>query len=206
VAATTAPGSTRLSEPTWNDAGRVFGPASRLSSERGYTVIEFVLVAGLLAFVLGATLALLDKTTELMPGDEERAPAVREAQVGVHRMTRVLRQAYTVSQPAEGQSGNVVQVEVLLGGADRLVTFDCSGASSTRAGLRRCVQTVQPIGGGASRTQLVLDGVANPTVFTRGTRATLAVRVEVPAKGRRGDGEQDHRIVLDDGVFLRNVR
>jgi hypothetical protein len=174
-------------------------------SERGHTVIELVLVASLLAVVLSAALVLLDKTNELMPGDEERAPALRDAQGGVHRMTRVLRQAFAVAQPADGQVGQVAQVDVLLEGAERRVTFDCSTTSQAIPGTRRCLRTVAPLGGGASSTQVIVDGVLNTGVFERTGERTLRVRVEVGAKGRRGDGD-DHRIVLDDGVFMRNLR
>lgn len=177
-----------------------------IRSERGYTIVEFVLVASLLAVVLGATLALLDKTSELMPGDEERAPALREAQVGLHSMTRLLRQAHAVSQPAEGQTADVVVVEVLLAGSDKRVTFDCTSASTKIAGARRCLRSVQSVSGGPVSTQLVFDGVVNSGVFSRTTKTMLEAKLEVRAQGDRGAEGRDHRIVLDDGVFLRNVR
>jgi prepilin-type N-terminal cleavage/methylation domain-containing protein len=177
-----------------------------MTDERGWSLIEMMIVLTVLAVVLAATLSLLDKTTELSPADEERAPALRDAQVGLHRITRDLRQAYELTTPATGASGDVVVAKVSIKSVDTQVTYDCSLASLTDPALRRCRRTAQPVAGGASKTDTVVDRLANTTpVFERTGEDFMKARLVVPARGERDDAA-GHRITLDDGFYLRNVR
>lgn len=174
--------------------------------EDGYTIVEALIVAAILVVVLAATLALLDKTSAMLPGDDERAQVVDEARVGLHRVTRDLRQAYRlVSAPAVGGASDRIEFEVQLQGVDQRVGYDCSLASSRGEGLRRCLRTAVPLAGGPARSSVVIDGVAGGPVFERREERFFAVRVEVPAKGERSDA-RTHRAVLDDGVLVRNLR
>lgn len=69
-----------------------------LRQEKGVALTE-VLVAGLLLVVmLSAVLNLLDSAVRQAPRDQERAHVVRDAQVGLYRMTRELRQAYEIGR------------------------------------------------------------------------------------------------------------
>lgn len=175
-----------------------------LRAERGYTVVEFVFVSLILAVVLAATLTVLDKTIEIFPKDQERAHAVRDAQVGLAEITRELRQAYEVHPPpaAGGAPTGSVTVDVALRSMDYRITFDCGSGG-------RCVRSAQTLVSGVPTgtavTRVVLDRVLNgSTVFTRATSNFMKVRVEVPATAERDRGDS-HNVVLDDGVLMRNA-
>src|SRR3954451_9373180 len=84
-----------------------------LRDESGWTLVELTIAAALLAVVLTAVLSLLDMTNRQAPGDQERAHDLRETQVGVYRMTRELRQAYSLVQTGP----YLVEAHVYAGGA-----------------------------------------------------------------------------------------
>ena len=174
-----------------------------MREESGWTLIEVLIVAVLLTIVLGGTLNLLDTTAKVAPAEQERAEAVREAQVGLARMTRELRQATKVLPlaPAPGATGSVVQVETPVKGVTQTVKYDCSQPSrSLPSTAKACVRTQL----GSTRVEYTIDRVLNTTVFTRTGNNYFAVRIEVPASGERKKGLR-HRIVLDDGFYMRNI-
>lgn len=174
-----------------------------MRSENGYTVIEFVFVSLILAVVLAATLTVLDKTVEIFPEEQERAHAVRDAQVGLAEMTRELRQAYEIVTPAAGAAATgTISVNVTLRSVDYRVSFDCT----TGGRCTRSAQTlVNGVPTGTPVTRVVLERVTNgSTVFERTTTNFVKARIEVPATGEKDAGDS-HRVVLDDGFLARNV-
>ncbi|HEX2087445.1 MAG TPA: type II secretion system protein [Solirubrobacteraceae bacterium] len=171
--------------------------------ERGFTMTELLVVSAGLFVILGAILGLMDVANQIAPSDRERVHAVREAQTGLERMTRELRQAHDIAISAAGLTATA---QVLKNGTAVTVTYDCSGAPVD--GLRKCVRT-QSSGGVAALT--VIERVANAAnrpVFTATARDnhTTYVRalIEVPSRGERPVGGTS-RVVLDDGFYLRNV-
>src|SRR4051794_18226142 len=66
-------------------------------SERGFTLIELMITCTVLTLVIGATLAVLDTSQQKARNDIERQDAINEAQTGLYRMTRELRQGSAVS-------------------------------------------------------------------------------------------------------------
>lgn len=183
-----------------------------------------ILVLGL---VMTAILGLLDSSAKVVPKDAERANAIGEAQTGVNGMVRELRQAYRIV----GTGENWVQMRVNLlrddsstGGPDYAnLTVDYSCATGA------CVRREAPVGASlpatgrtvigrvlngapglptsrsvfnfdqtADRSNAAVPGTLDPTFVT--------VRVEVPAYGERGErGGYDHKVVIDDGFYVRNV-
>jgi type II secretory pathway pseudopilin PulG len=172
--------------------------------ERGYTLIEQLVVCGLLAIILAAILGLSEVATKLAPQDRERVHAIHEAQTSLDRMNRELREAHAITiQPFKATAS------VVKAGATVTVTYDCSAAPVN--GLRECTRQE---GTGAKTTEIarLANADARP-VFTATQRAdsggvswTTYVRtlIEVPARGERSAGAKS-RIVLDDGFYLRNV-
>lgn len=67
------------------------------SDERGFSLVELLIVTLLLTLVLGATLSVLDRTNPQAAADTERGQAIRDVQRGVDRMMRELRQAYLIN-------------------------------------------------------------------------------------------------------------
>jgi type II secretory pathway pseudopilin PulG len=182
------------------------------SGEAGYSLIELMVVAALLVVVLGAILALAEATQRIAPKESERAHVIREAEVGLHRMTRELRQTYgsaPVMTGATTVSGNLVgpvfQATVLgTGGTTRTVSYECNHAHPTNAAWTQC-RRYTIVGVTKSGGEVVVNRVLNgSSVFTFTSPDYVRAAVEVAAAGDRRDGYA-HRIVLDDGFYIRNL-
>lgn len=183
------------------------------TEEGGFSLVELLVVVALLSFVLAATLGIFDVAVRQAPRDQERAHAIREAQVGLYAMTRELRQAYEV----KSVSGSQMDVLVRLRGVDKRVRYRCDGDPSNPAfpSYRRCVREEASASPGAvlGAPQIVIDRVLNgASVFSPTFAGTPAVspayftaRIQVPARGRLKTGYTSS-VVLDDGVFLRNLK
>ena len=176
---------------------------NRLRDERGFTLVEQLVVSAGLVVILGAILGLADVASKTGPVERERVHAIQEAQVGLDKMTRELRRAHAITiEPFKATA------DIMLNGSPVTVVYDCTVAVN---GLRTCDR--QQAG---QTTQTVIARVANATsrpVFTAQVRNdasgipwTTYVRtiVEVPGRGERTTGA-NARIVLDDGFYLRNV-
>lgn len=171
----------------------------------GYTLTEFIIVVAMLVVVLGGTLSVLDTAADIAPKEQERAHAVREAQVGLHRMTRELRQATQVVSPAVSPDKSaIMRIWVPVAGVSTEVTYSCNvGSQDLPDGKHwRCVRSWTQ--GGQAQSVTVIERLTDPNIFSRTSEAFVKVRVEVPASGERKRG-LDHTIVLDDGFFMRNL-
>jgi type II secretory pathway pseudopilin PulG len=175
--------------------------ASTPSGEAGYGLVELLVVASLLIVVLGAILALGEATQRIAPKESERAHVIREAQVGLHRMTRELRHAYE----APTMTGSSMEAAVRgPNGTTSTVRYDCDEAHPTDGAYTRCVRQV--ISGGTWTTgEVVIDRVLNgTTVFSSTPPDYVGARVEVAARGNLQEG-YDHRVILEDGFYMRNL-
>ena len=172
------------------------------SGEAGYGLVELMVVCALLIIVLGAILALGETTQRIAPKESERAHVIREAQVGLHRMTRELRHANAAPTLT---GGSTIQATVLApGGATRTVRYDCDEAHPSDTAYTRCLRHVLS---GTTWTggEVVIDRVLNgATVFSLTPPDYVAATVEVAARGSLKDG-YDHRVILEDGIYMRNL-
>jgi Tfp pilus assembly protein PilX len=175
--------------------------AETRSGEAGYALIELMVVASLLIIVLSAILALGETTQRIAPKEKERAHVIREAQVGLHRMTRELRHAYE----APTVTGSTMLANVRgVGGSTATVRYDCDEAHPTDPAYTRCVRQVFT-GGAWSAADPVIDRVLNGTaVFAFTSPDYVSATVEVAARGDLDDG-YDYRVVLADGFYMRNL-
>jgi prepilin-type N-terminal cleavage/methylation domain-containing protein len=170
--------------------------------QRGFTLIETMLVAATLSIIIVAILSLSDTSQKLVPRDQERAFVIREAQVGLHKMTRELRQASQVI------STSPRSMEVTVRGQQ--VRYTCEAPHPTKSAWRRCVRTAMS-GSTPGAQSVVVDRVLNGTgtVFSyttdeqTGQITYVAVKLEVPASGDLKQGHP-HRVALDDGFYMRN--
>jgi hypothetical protein len=171
------------------------------SAEAGLALVELLVVASLLIIVLGAILALAETTQRIAPKESERAHVIREAQVGLHRMTRELRHAYQ----APTVTGSTMQAAVLgANGTARTVKYDCDEAHPTDGAYTRCVRQVLS-GSTWTGNEVVIDRVLNGSaVFASTPPDYVSATVEVAARGNLQDG-YDHRVILDDGIYMRNL-
>ena len=176
--------------------------------EGGFALVELLVSIVTLTFVLGAILGLLDATAQQAPRDQERAIALREAQVGLHGMTRELRQAYRVLDASPKG------MYVLIGRStppDLHVKYDCDVPSPSNPAYRQCVRWQAPIGQ-ELRTdlpgQVVIDRALSEVSFSYSpgplNPTFVKVHIEVPKAGERKDGFPSS-FVLDDGFYLRNT-
>jgi len=197
-----------------------------LADERGLTLVELLVTILLLGMVLTAVLAVLDTSARVAPRDAERANAIGEAQAGLDRMVRELRQAYRIV----GWTPSSVQfrVNVLRDSAgtatpeyaNLTVEYACGGDPGRC--LRREAPAGQPLpatgtvaidrvlnGGSQSPARSVFDFDQTPDrsegAATGALPTYVTVRIEVPASGERGAGGHQHTVVLDDGFHVRNV-
>jgi prepilin-type N-terminal cleavage/methylation domain-containing protein len=177
---------------------------ARASDERGFALVELLIVCALLGVVLSAILLFADTAQQVTPREQERSMAIQEAQTGIFRMTRELRQAHqvNVSQPL------IIDVNYAQSGVNRQVRYECDEAHPTEATYRRCVRME------AGRpNEVVVDRVLNTTsVFTYTTNTGGAINhvrvaIDVPARGERplNANSYGHRISLYDGFYLRNL-
>lgn len=177
-----------------------------LRSQTGYSLTEALIVVVLLIVVMGGTLSLLDTTAQVAPQENERAHAIREAQVGLGNITRELRQARSVE---DGYSATGLTVRTPVAGVPTRVEYDCGVASISKPGLKAC-RRIQYASDNTTvaRTGYPVDRLLSDQVFEytveNGAIQFVRARIEVPASGERQQG-LNHTIVLDDGFFLRNV-
>jgi type II secretory pathway pseudopilin PulG len=202
--------------PSLDTAHRDPRPATATSGQAGYALTELLLVTSLLAIVLGAILALGETTQRIAPRDTERAHVIREAQVGLHSMTRQLREAADMTDPPHVAATSST-LDVTLRDESRF-SFECNVAHPTEAGYNRCVR--YPVVGGVKQTSqgvVLIDRVMNGPAGSGATNPIfqyemnlagivtyVRVQILVPAKGELRDGH-DYEVVLEDGVYMRNL-
>jgi type II secretory pathway pseudopilin PulG len=170
------------------------------SGEAGYALTELLVVASLLVIVLGAILTLGETSQRIAPQETERAQVIREAQVGLHRMTRELRHAYQ----APTVSGSAIQATLAMGGTSRTVRYECNRPHPTESAYTQCQRFIVT---GSTQTggEVVIDRVLNGnSVFSTPSTSYVRALVEVAARGDLRDG-YDHKVVLDDGFYMRNL-
>lgn len=162
--------------------------------ERGFSLVEVLLVASVLAVVLGAILSLSATTAKLAPNDDERALVLEEARTGLNGMTRELREATSVGSTSD------YSFQVNLG--SRVITYACNVPHPSIAGRTQCTRKE-----GTSAAATVVDHVLNVAtgtpVFSRSGNYA-AVKLRVAAAGERTEGHK-HTITLEDGFFMRNL-
>jgi hypothetical protein len=193
------------------------------SDERGSLLIEYLVAISILVVVSGALLGLLEMTAKVAPRDQERAHAVREAQVGVHQMTRELRQAYQVLSSSSQHLDVLVRLPkdapdtaLVESHSTWHVLYTCGGTGSAPG---KCVRyEARPGAVMPSTGETVIDRVLNwspalPSaegVFdyseseNRFRPSYVRVRIEVPAAGERTEGYR-YRTELEDGFHVRNL-
>ena len=169
------------------------------------TRAELLVAMAVGTIVMLAVLGLLDATVKTAPRDQERADTIREAQAGVHIMTRELREANKVWTPGKTQ----IYVNI---GDDRHVLYDCGIVVPDNPDERQCRRWEAAIG-----SELPLDEAGEVVVERRmpGDVFTyepnlinptyVKVHIEVPQSGERESDGYHQDLVLDDGFYLRNT-
>ena len=179
--------------------------------ERGFTLVEVLVVTAVLAVILTAVLNMLDATARLAPRDQERGHVIHESQVGIHRMTRELRHAYRIDSSGPW----AITASLFRDGTTTQVTYDCADIDPERDEYRICNRSVGGTGGAEEPVvkYVVLrsppGGGAPPDIFTYRTNDAgridyVSVELVTAASGDLPNG-YSHTVTLRDGFFLRNV-
>jgi prepilin-type N-terminal cleavage/methylation domain-containing protein len=172
-----------------------------VGNERGFTLVELLLVMSMVVVVVGAAMTTLSSAERQTAHDVERAQVIREVQTGLYRMTRELRQAYRVTL----RTNDELEVEYRKGGVNRAVRYSCTQPHPTRQNAYQCLRWEN----GTSRVVIdrVLNGPNVPAaqrVFQYPGKASyVRAQVRVPSSGQRRTGHR-HNVVLDDGFYMRN--
>jgi prepilin-type N-terminal cleavage/methylation domain-containing protein len=174
--------------------------------ERGMSLPEVLISMVIFTFVMGAVLSLLEATAKQAPKDQERAMAIREAQAGLHRMTRELRQAYKVLD-ADPKSMYVLIARSTP--PDKHVRYDCDVVDPLNSAYRQCVRREALVGQTLPATgSVVVERSLSQVLFTYSPGPLnpnfVKIHIEVPQKGERKAG-LNRNLVLDDGFYLRNT-
>jgi hypothetical protein len=197
----------------------------RLRAEGGWSLIELMVVILLMLVVGGAVLKVLDATNDVGANEVERPVALTEAQTGVARMDRELRDAYRLDAAVRSDKVDVVTVARGSSVNGRRIVYDCSVASPKGGGLKACERREYPapdpnvsglpaapdestrIGPPTIIIDRVQNGASSDPIFTPRPNATaptfLGVTVKVPARGERPGSTSS--VTFDDGIYLRNM-
>lgn len=157
-----------------------------LNDEAGFSLIELLVAMTIFMVVLGTTLTVLDSAARGVRKDEVRTDAATDAQQGLARMVRELRDTREVYE----MTGSVMDVRVRRQGSDVRVRFDCDvpftpddPANPYDQNYRRCVRTtmaadptwlVPPPPPPLSTGQVVLDRICPGTSTTSCLSAATA--------------------------------
>jgi hypothetical protein len=168
------------------------------------TLAELLVGMLVMSIVLIAMLGLLDAAVKTAPRDEERANSIREGQVGLHVMTRELREANKVWTPGKTQ----IYVNI---GDDKHVLYDCGAVHPDDPNQRQCLRWEAAVGDELpldQAGQVVVERRLPGDVFTYEPNLInptfVKVQIQVPQAGEREDGYHAN-LVLDDGFYLRNT-
>ena len=195
------------------------------SGESGFTLAEVLAAMTIFAVLLGATVMFLTTAEVNSSRDTETANAAQEAQTGLDRMVRELRQASSVVVADPNT------LDVIVG--DKQIRYQCGVEDPADSRYRRCLRSAGAVGalpagtGGEVVVARLLNGTAARPVFTytdpppaetdvddeaadpadpdpapQPTYVTMALAV--PAAGERKAGYK-HEVVLDTGFYLRNI-
>lgn len=168
-----------------------------------------MLVASAVAVaVFGATLALLESSTQLQSRDTEWALILQRDRVGLARMTQELRQASKV----EEAKANAIVFMATIGGKSWKIKYECSVAESGSS-YHECVRVAAeegkalPTSGPATATAIVNGGEVFSYSPSSSAPTLVTVKLELPSQGtlRQSEGAFKHTVVLENAAFIRNL-
>jgi hypothetical protein len=176
--------------PRTRSRSRRTSAADPTNPSAGFSIIEQVITCALLLIVLGVIYAALDGVMKSEAYSSDRTTALDDMRITLNRMTRELRQASAVDEPASTASR--IEFDSYGGGASRHVVYQVSGTDLTRS-----------VNGGSAVT--VLRGLAAPQIFTYVSAPPVPgaqwVRINLQVHPER---TPETVLVLDSEVNLRN--
>ena len=169
---------------------------SRLACERGFNLVELLVVIPMVAVVLLGIYALYNVGAKGQQQNNVRVMTLLREQNGLERMTREMRQAATFTPVSSQVLDAVTYVRPTTGGASvqRHVRYECLDGA--------CTRYEGDVGGALGAGETVIANLQNPDVFFFSPDSVnptfVSVKLEVQVKGA------SNPIVLDGGFALRN--
>jgi competence protein ComGC len=170
---------------------------SSLASERGFNLVELLVVIPMVAVVLLGIYALYNVGTKGQMQNNARVTTLLREQNGLERMTREMRQAITFTPVSSQVLDAVTFVRPTSGGASvqRHVRYECLDGA--------CKRWEGPPGGALDTgPETVISNLENPDVFFFSPDSVnptfVSVKLEVQVRGANSP------IVLDGGFALPN--
>ena len=175
----------------------------RARDERGFSLIELLVVVASMLVLLVAGYGVLKVTVRSEPRISERAASVQQARVLMERISRELRQGYGIgtAQPSQLTIGTYVRRTSCGGAAGSSsipcqVTYTCASGSCTRTERN-------PDGSGGGPGVQLVAGLGDSNVFEYLPSAAdpdyVGLSFSFPAR------EGDDAVTLGDGAALRNA-
>jgi type II secretory pathway pseudopilin PulG len=170
---------------------------SRLACERGFNLVELLVVIPMMAIVLLGIYALYNVGAHAQRQNDIRVTTLLREQNGLERMTREMRQAITFTPVSSQILDAETYVRPSGSGAsvERHVRYECLDGSCVRyEGPANSAFTTGP--------ETVIPNVQNPDVFSFSPDSVnptfVSVKLEVQVQGAANP------IILDGGFALRN--
>lgn len=181
--------------------GALAKAADRLrGDQRGLTLIELLVAAGLGLVVVGGALTMFVSGIHSEPRTASKVTAIQEARVTVDRITRELRQGLETPTTTASKLAIVTYVKAATcGGAAAStsipcrVTYECSAGACTRV-------VAKPDGTSPGAAVRVASGLSTASVFSYAPSANDPTYVGVSFSFTT----ETDPITLSDGVSLRN--
>ena len=167
-----------------------------LRSERGFGLIELLVVIPMMAVVLMGIYALYNVGAKGQRQNQDRVTSLLREQNGLERMTREMRQAVSFTPVSSQILDAVTYVRPSDGSASvqRHVRYECLNGA--------CTRYEGPVGGALGTGETVISNLNNPDVFFFEPDSVnptfVAVKLEVSVSGATNP------IVLDGGFALPN--
>ena len=183
-----------------------------MGCEGGFTLIEVIVVAALLAVVTGVLMSPLVIASKQQTKDSNYAFAQQQARTALEAMVAQVRQANAINTP--DSNTNSIDMNVTLNGATYRVFYECD-IVQPGASYHECVRLQAAVGAslpsistGTVVARNLLNGTATDTVFSLGPSGPapyyMTATLKVPASGGANSG-LTHLIVFSDGALMRNM-
>ncbi|MGH2878185.1 MAG: PilW family protein [Solirubrobacteraceae bacterium] len=191
---------------------------ARWRSQSGFTLIETLVAAVLSTVVMSATVSALETSQHTQSRDTEWALVIQEGRTGLARMTREIRQAYSIRSATETS----LDFYATFGGKDLEIFYDCSVAESGTE-YYECVRLQTEVGKSLpalSTGTPIIKYVVNGTkadekdpVFKEYSPNAIApdlvtIKLVLPSSGTlkiAGAATLKHQIILTNNAYIRDM-
>lgn len=172
-----------------------------LWSQSGISVLELTVASAMSLIALAAAGVGLQAMFHQQPRISEHGQRVQEARVGLERMTRVLRQTYSVNVSSSSYV-DVLTYKRVTGGQtaeQRRVVIDCSGTT--------CTEQEGPVDGALGSAVTFITGVTNADIFNYEPDLVNPSFLRIKLKFDIKENQKDPAgpATLSEGVQLRNI-